>query len=281
MCDLHVPQMQFLRLTQSCSNGQTLRQLTCAPELLLNHRITYFVFCNGVFHCDGNSDHDGLFHLQGKLLVDIMHEGDMAPPEITLGTLWSVSSGACQMHSAALTCTVQRLRFAGLLEAAMKESTTKKFLIDGFPRAMDQVHAYQEWFGRQGNAVMFFACTEECMTERIMLRGEGREDDNPETIQKRLAKYREVSVAVIEWYRAHTDILKTIDANRPLEVVAADVDAYISGLEGVTPHSVINFSTAWTSAVCLCIPDKHCLASMHAGHEQSNKESCLELSRVS
>ena len=114
----------------------------------------------------------------------------------------------------------------------MKESTTKKFLIDGFPRAMDQVHGYQEWFGRQGNAVMFFACTEESMTKRLMLRGEGRADDNPETIQKRLSKYREVSMPVIEWYRAHTDILKTIDANRPLEEVAKDVDAYISGLEG-------------------------------------------------
>lgn len=117
----------------------------------------------------------------------------------------------------------------------MKESSSKKFLIDGFPRAMDQVHGYQEWFGRQGHAVMFFACTEEVMTERIMGRGQARTDDNPATVQKRLAKFREVSMPVIEWYRGHTDILKTIDANRSLEEVAVDVDTYISGLEGTLP----------------------------------------------
>ena len=122
---------------------------------------------------------------------------------------------------------------AGLLEAAMKESNSKKFLIDGFPRAMDQVHGYQEWFGRQGHAVLFLTCTEAVMTERAMSRAQGRADDNPDTIQKRLEKFRDVSMPVIEWYRGQTDILKTIDATRSLEEVAVDVDAYISDLEGV------------------------------------------------
>ena len=114
----------------------------------------------------------------------------------------------------------------------MKESTSKKFLIDGFPRAMEQVFGYQEWFGRQGQAVLFLTCTEAVMTERIMARAQGRDDDNPETIQKRLEKFSDVSMPVIEWYRSHTDMLKTIDATRSLEEVAKDVDAYISGLEG-------------------------------------------------
>jgi UMP-CMP kinase len=151
---------------------------------------------------------------------------------------------------------------AGLLEAAMKESSCKKFLIDGFPRAMDQVHGYQEWFGRQAHAVMFLSCTEAVMTERILSRGQGRADDNPETLQKRLTQFRDVSMPVIEWYRAHTDILKTIDGNRSLEQVAADVDEYIRGLEGaaVILLQVSNglalcpasFSHACTGHVQLC-----------------------------
>lgn len=152
---------------------------------------------------------------------------------------------------------------AGLLDATMKQSSSKKFLIDGFPRAMDQVHGYQEWFGRQGDAVLFFACTEDVMTERIMARGQGRADDNPETLQKRLAKFRKVSMPVIEWYRGHTDLLKTVDANRSLEEVAADVDAYISGLEGAT------------SPCTACV---YCAALRHFVHctaASSVHQSCL------
>jgi adenylate kinase family enzyme len=40
-------------------------------------------------------------------------------------------------------------------------------------------------------AVLFFSCTEEVMTERLMERGKtsGREDDNKESIIKRFSKY--------------------------------------------------------------------------------------------
>ena len=40
-------------------------------------------------------------------------------------------------------------------------------------------------------AVLFFSCTEEVMTERLMERGKtsGREDDNKESIIKRFSQY--------------------------------------------------------------------------------------------
>jgi UMP-CMP kinase len=120
------------------------------------------------------------------------------------------------------------VRPAGLLEDAMKHSKVQKFLIDGFPRAMEQVHA---WYGVPPKAVLFFDCPEEVMTQRLMDRGQGRADDNPETIAKRLAVFRETSMPVVEWYKAR-GLVQVFDANRPLQEVAADVDAFITCLEG-------------------------------------------------
>lgn len=65
-------------------------------------------------------------------------------------------------------------------------STQPRFLIDGFPRKMDQAIAFDRDVC-PSKAVLFFSCTEEIMQERLMERGKtsGRDDDNKESIIKR------------------------------------------------------------------------------------------------
>lgn len=53
---------------------------------------------------------------QGKELEAIMREGKLVPTEVTVG----------------------------LLRAAMQRSAATKFLIDGFPRALDQAHVFEQ-----------------------------------------------------------------------------------------------------------------------------------------
>lgn len=61
-----------------------------------------------------------------------------------------------------------------------------RFLIDGFPRKMDQAVKFDRAVC-ESTAVLFFSCTEEVMLERLTERGKtsGREDDNKESIVKR------------------------------------------------------------------------------------------------
>lgn len=67
---------------------------------------------------------------------------------------------------------------------------TPRFLIDGFPRKMDQAIKFDESVC-PSRAVLFFSATEEVMLERLEERGKtsGREDDNKESIVKRFSQF--------------------------------------------------------------------------------------------
>jgi UMP-CMP kinase len=91
-----------------------------------------------------------------------------------------------------------------LLETAMKESGGRRFLIDGFPRAMDQALKFEETVVKS-KMVLYFECPEEEMMKRLLKRGEtsGRVDDNEDSIKKRFKTFRETSYPVIEHYAKH------------------------------------------------------------------------------
>lgn len=68
-------------------------------------------------------------------------------------------------------------------------SSKPRFLIDGFPRKMDQAIKFDESVCAS-KAVLFFSATEEIMLERLLERAKtsGRDDDNKESIIKRFSK---------------------------------------------------------------------------------------------
>lgn len=84
------------------------------------------------------------------------------------------------------------------------------FLIDGFPRQMDQALKFEEdvymfyfiFKVCKSKFVLFFDCPESEMMKRVLKRGEtsGRSDDNIESIKKRFATFRETSYPVVQYY---------------------------------------------------------------------------------
>ncbi|KAK3039142.1 hypothetical protein RJ639_028888 [Escallonia herrerae] len=66
--------------------------------------------------------------------------------------------------------------------------------------------------------VLFFECSEEVMTRRLLNRNQGRADDNRETIQKRFRVYNESTLPVINYYSSKGKVHK-IDAEQPIEEV--------------------------------------------------------------
>jgi UMP-CMP kinase len=103
-----------------------------------------------------------------------------------------------------------------LLRNAMKASGKTRFLIDGFPRAMDQALKFEE-IVVEGKAVLYFECPEEVMLERLLNRGKtsGRADDNIESIRKRFKTFRDTSYPVIEYYEKQNKVFKaSISANQ-------------------------------------------------------------------
>jgi UMP-CMP kinase len=84
----------------------------------------------------------------------------------------------------------------------MKASKSNKFLIDGFPRKMDQALMFEKVVA-PAKFVLYFECPEAEMLKRLMKRGEtsGRVDDNIESIKKRFQTFRDTSYPVIEYYQ--------------------------------------------------------------------------------
>nr|CAD1826602.1 unnamed protein product [Ananas comosus var. bracteatus] len=113
-----------------------------------------------------------------------------------------------------------------LLQNAMQKSTTKKFVIDGFPRNEENRAAFENIVKIQPDFVLFFDCPQEELIRRLLNRNQGRVDDNIETISKRLRVYFDSTLPVIDYYSSRGKVHK-IDAQRPVEEVFDDVKRVI------------------------------------------------------
>ncbi|XP_023930387.1 adenylate kinase isoenzyme 5 isoform X1 [Lingula anatina] len=82
-----------------------------------------------------------------------------------------------------------------------KASSTKGFLIDGYPRELDQGIKFENEI-KEVECVVYFEVSEKVMKERLMHRAKtsGRVDDNEETIAKRLKTFKECTTPVIKYY---------------------------------------------------------------------------------
>jgi len=129
-----------------------------------------------------------------------------------------------------------------LLENAIKDTLSKphpnetgwedgrgRFLVDGFPRKMDQAIMFDEEVCLS-SYVLFFALSEKIMLQRLTERGKtsGREDDNEEVIKKRFQTFEDTSMPVIDYYRKRNKVVE-IDASPPIAEVYVNVKKAVDG----------------------------------------------------
>ncbi|KAH6715280.1 P-loop containing nucleoside triphosphate hydrolase protein [Leptodontidium sp. MPI-SDFR-AT-0119] len=114
-----------------------------------------------------------------------------------------------------------------LLEAAMAEKKEKEgvpvFLLDGFPRRIEHVALFESTIGSP-SMVLFLDCPEEVLQERLLNRGKtsGRVDDNISIINKRFKNFTEITMPVIEHFRARDRVVQ-IDATKDADIVYRDI----------------------------------------------------------
>ncbi|CAB4055057.1 CMPK1 [Lepeophtheirus salmonis] len=109
---------------------------------------------------------------------------------------------------AAITCAL-------LKNAIVNSTTSKKFLIDGFPRNQGNV---EEWKKSD-------TCVQRCLSRGAA--GSGRSDDNIESLKKRCATYLNSTLGVIQSYEKEQRV-KRIDATRSVYEVFEDVQKIFS-----------------------------------------------------
>ena len=93
------------------------------------------------------------------------------------------------------------------------------FILDGYPRSLEQAKALHEMLGRRGtdiDAVLEFRVSQDELFQR--LKGRGRADDTDDVILNRMKVYRDETAPLLEYYR---DKLTTVDAVGTVDEVFA------------------------------------------------------------
>ncbi|KAF8883546.1 UMP-CMP kinase [Infundibulicybe gibba] len=156
----------------------------------------------------------------GELIRKCIREGAVAPVEIITGLLKN---------------SMQAILDEGRSSEGWGEGQGR-FLIDGFPRKMDQAIKFDETVCKS-SLVLFLSTTEEVMLARLLERGKtsGREDDNVESITKRFHTYKSDTMPVIEHYTKLGQVAE-VDSSRSVERVHEDINALIRDI--FSRHSV-------------------------------------------
>jgi adenylate kinase len=101
------------------------------------------------------------------------------------------------------------------------------FALDGFPRTLPQAEFLDSILGASGrelDAVLYFNVPDEVARGRMLgrARAEGRTDDTPESIDRRLEIYHRDTEPVVEHYRT-TGKLVPLHAERDVNAVWAEI----------------------------------------------------------
>merc|ERR1719431_377587 len=162
--------------------------------------------------CDKIVEKYGFTHLSsGDLLRSAVESGSKKGKEIT------AIMAAGQLVP--LQIVLDLIREAML----SKYHTSKGYLIDGYPREVEQGKLFDSTIA-PCKAALYFKVSDAEMTKRLLNRGKtsGRVDDNEETIKARLATFHQATTPVTEYYDS-IEKLYAIDAERDPEAIFADV----------------------------------------------------------
>ena len=108
------------------------------------------------------------------------------------------------------------------------------FLLDGFPRTVEQARRLDEMLDDKGkhlSCVLLLDVDPQALEARRAKRvaeaeaagDEPRRDDDPDTFAKRQSVYREQTAPLVPHFEAH-GLLRTIDGMQPVEAVSAEID---------------------------------------------------------
>ena len=130
------------------------------------------------------------------------------------------------------------LTIAVVRERLAQPDTEAGFILDGFPRTLVQARALDDILAeadRDVTVVLLFQLPEELAELRLLKRAEeqGREDDTPEVIHRRMGTMR-VPDELVEYYRVK-GILVGIHADRGIEEVFAEVQSVLETAAARTP----------------------------------------------
>ena len=108
-----------------------------------------------------------------------------------------------------------------------EDDATGGFLLDGYPRTLDQVEALDRMLAELGtplDLVLLLVVEQEEVVQRLLARGgeQGRSDDTEETIRRRLEVYAEQTAPLIDVYEQR-GLVRRVDGMASIDEVTASL----------------------------------------------------------
>ncbi len=167
--------------------------------------------------------------LKDSLGVPHISTGDLLRAEVAAGSKLGREAKEVMARGELVSDAI----LLGMLEERFSRADTGGgFILDGYPRNLAQAAALDALLARIGQPMDFAVQLEvptELLVERIAGRAkaEGRADDQPEAVRKRLQVYTSQTAPVIDFYRQHGQ-LTVVDGVGELDVVFTRIIEAIS-----------------------------------------------------
>ncbi len=174
--------------------------------------------------------------LKAELAVPHISTGDMLRAAVAAGTPMGLQAKAVMAAGQLVSDDI----LLGMLEDRLAQADAQAgFILDGYPRNLAQAGALDDLLARIGrplDAVVKLDVPNAAIVARCEIRykAEGRADDNPDTVRKRLAIYAEQTAPVADFY-ARRGKLQVVDGVGELAEVTARVKQALQR-ESATVH---------------------------------------------
>jgi len=163
--------------------------------------------------------------LKTALGVPHISTGDMLRAAVAAGTAMGLKAKAVMDAGQLVSDDI----LLGMLEDRLAQADAKAgFILDGYPRNLAQADALEHLLAKLGqplDAVVKLDVPNEAIIGRceIRFKAEGRADDNPDTVRKRLGVYAEQTAPVADFY-ASRGKLQVVDGVGELAEVTARIE---------------------------------------------------------
>jgi adenylate kinase len=177
-----------------------------------------------LFGAPGSGKGTQATRLKERLGVPHISTGDLLRAEIKEGTELGLKAKGLMDQGILLPDDIM----LGIIEHRLSQPDARPgFILDGYPRNLAQAAALDDVLARIGqplDVVVKLDVPDEAIVGRCEVRfeKEGRPDDNPDTVKKRLGIYAEQTAPVASFYREHGK-LQVIDGVGELDDVTQRV----------------------------------------------------------
>ncbi|MGB3270174.1 MAG: adenylate kinase [Rhodanobacter sp.] len=163
--------------------------------------------------------------LKTALGVPHISTGDMLRAAVAAGTAMGLKAKAVMEAGQLVSDDI----LLGMLEERLAQPDAKAgFILDGYPRNLAQANALDHLLAKLGqplDAVVKLEVPDAAIIKRVEIRfkAEGRADDNPDTVRRRLGVYAEQTAPVADFY-AGRGKLQVVDGVGELAEVTARIE---------------------------------------------------------